>query len=286
MAKKIDVVMNTLNSNKPYFRGCLNSIKTNVPVHHLIVVDQFSEDDTINVVKHYFPRALIVQTTETLGRARKLGIDLVDTEYFAFIDDDLELKEGWFRKIIRHFSDEKVGAVQGFIRYYVDFMDKLALYTLKRTKPIREGRFRGQAGSAIFRTKVVRDWCPPRVALAWEDYLLTQHVISKGYKWLLIRDAQLIHFMNVASYHYEVSEVLKNQFKRSVWSGAWGMLLGALNLKKVFENSVFYILQGTRVSIEVRDPLILAYYLCRSLGQLNGALHAQRPYFRQGSWRR
>ena len=276
--------MVTLNSNKPHFRRCLKSIEANVPIHHLILVDQFSEDGTINTVKHCFPRATVIQTTEILARARKLGIDMVDTEYFALIDDDVELQDGWFDKIFRHFSDGKVGAVQGFGRYYVDFMDKLTLYQLKRAKPIREVRFRGKAGSAVFRTKVVRDWRPPRAALAW-DALLTLHVTSKGYKWLLIRDAQITQFFNMASSQYGILEVLKYQYRRSVWCGAWEKLLGALNLKKLFENSVFYLLEGTKISIEVRNPLILSYYLCRSLGELYGALHAHSPYFKTESWR-
>lgn len=284
MGRKIDVVMVTLNSNKPYFRRCLKSIKVNVPIHHLILVDQFSEDGTINTVKHCFPRAMVIQTTETLASARRLGIDAVDTEYFALIDDDVELRDGWFDKIIRHFSDDKVGAVQGFARYPVDFMDKLILYQLKRAKPVQGVRFRGKAGSAVFSTKAVEDWRPRRDAVAW-DALLTLHVISKGYRWLLVRDAQITQFMNTASFQYGILEVLRYQYKRSVWAAAWERLLGALNLKRVFENSVFYLLEGTKVSFEVRNPMVLSYYVCRSLGELYGVLHAHSPYFKTESWR-
>lgn len=48
---EIDVVMLTSNSNKPWFKRVLLAIKRNIPVHHFIVVDNYSTDGTINMVK-------------------------------------------------------------------------------------------------------------------------------------------------------------------------------------------------------------------------------------------
>jgi hypothetical protein len=58
----LDVVMLTNNSNKPYFRRVLNAIKREIPVHC----------------------------------SRYVGMKLVDTEYFAFIDSDVKILSGWF----------------------------------------------------------------------------------------------------------------------------------------------------------------------------------------------
>lgn len=89
----IDVVMCTWNSNQPYFEKCLKSVKREVPVHHFIVVDRFSRDGTVNVIKKYF-EPTVVYSNENLAKARMIGINLVDTEYFAFVDDDMELPKG------------------------------------------------------------------------------------------------------------------------------------------------------------------------------------------------
>jgi len=55
-AQLIDVVMLTKNSNKPWFRRVLTAIKREIPVHHFIVVDGYSTDGTVDVVKEFFRR--------------------------------------------------------------------------------------------------------------------------------------------------------------------------------------------------------------------------------------
>jgi glycosyltransferase involved in cell wall biosynthesis len=59
----IDVVMLTKNSNKPWFRRVLATIKREIPVHHFIVVDGHSTDGTIDVVREYFgDRVKVIET--------------------------------------------------------------------------------------------------------------------------------------------------------------------------------------------------------------------------------
>jgi len=77
---EIDVVMLTKNSNKPWFKRVLKAIKEEVPVHHFIVVDGYSTDGTIEVVKEFFDDKLILlRTRKPLGCARYLGMKPVDT---------------------------------------------------------------------------------------------------------------------------------------------------------------------------------------------------------------
>jgi glycosyltransferase involved in cell wall biosynthesis len=51
---KVDVAMCTWNSNKPWFKSCLAAIKREIPFCHFIVVDRFSVDGTVEVVKRFF----------------------------------------------------------------------------------------------------------------------------------------------------------------------------------------------------------------------------------------
>ena len=48
---RIDVVMITKNSFMPSLKASIQSIVENVPLARLIVVDAFSEDNTINFLK-------------------------------------------------------------------------------------------------------------------------------------------------------------------------------------------------------------------------------------------
>jgi glycosyltransferase involved in cell wall biosynthesis len=44
--------MLTKNSNRPWFRRVLAAIKREIPVHHFIVVDGYSTDGTVDVVRN------------------------------------------------------------------------------------------------------------------------------------------------------------------------------------------------------------------------------------------
>jgi glycosyltransferase involved in cell wall biosynthesis len=105
--------MCTWNSNKPYFEKCLRSIVREVPIHHFIAVDSFSTDGTVDVIKKYFPDAVIITASLDLANKRRLGISYVDTQIFAFVDDDVVLSKGWLKTLMLSLQENNVGAVQG-----------------------------------------------------------------------------------------------------------------------------------------------------------------------------
>jgi len=110
----IDVVMLTKNSNKPWFRRVLAAIKRGIPVHHFIVVDGYSTDGTIDVVREYFgDRVKVIETKAFLGCARYLGMRAVDTEWFAFIDSDVEILPGWFKAALKYMKSSRIYGIQG-----------------------------------------------------------------------------------------------------------------------------------------------------------------------------
>jgi len=50
----IDVVMLTRNVARPHFEKCLASIKANIPLNRMIVVDAYSTDGTHDIVERFF----------------------------------------------------------------------------------------------------------------------------------------------------------------------------------------------------------------------------------------
>ena len=110
----IDVVMLTKNSNKPWFRRVLAAIKREIPVHHFIVVDGYSTDGAVDVVREYFGNKVkVIETKASLGCARYLGMRAVDTEWFAFIDSDVEILPGWFKTVQKYMKHPRIYGVQG-----------------------------------------------------------------------------------------------------------------------------------------------------------------------------
>ena len=114
---KIDVVILTKNScsriGEGMFRKCIASIKKNIPVNNLIVIDAFSSDNTIKIIKEYFPDALIIETRAKRGKAREIGIKKVSTDYFMFVGSDIIVPKDYFKKVLEKLESDRIGAIGG-----------------------------------------------------------------------------------------------------------------------------------------------------------------------------
>jgi len=107
---KIDVIVLTKNSEEK-LESCLKSIYENIPVDHIIVVDGYSTDGTLEILhkfdeKHH--NIVLIQDKGTRGRARQIGIKEAKTEWFMFVDSDVILCDRWFNKA-KHFMKAMLG---------------------------------------------------------------------------------------------------------------------------------------------------------------------------------
>ena len=110
----VDVVVITKNSGR-MLSECLKSVYKNVPVNRMIVVDGYSTDKTVEIVRQFqkeHGNVLLLQDKGTRATARQKGIDNVETEWFMFVDSDAVLCSDWFRKAEKYMGQD-VGAVWG-----------------------------------------------------------------------------------------------------------------------------------------------------------------------------
>jgi glycosyltransferase involved in cell wall biosynthesis len=133
---------------------------------------------------------IVIETSRPLAMARMRAIKKVQAEWFAFIDDDVEIKEGWFQHLWK-FVEDDIGAIAGCMDEYGlgERWDRVKSEFRRKKSKIRflKKEERGWTHNTLIRTKVVKDWKPSREDLeAFEDYELTQHIINKGYKWLSV----------------------------------------------------------------------------------------------------
>jgi glycosyltransferase involved in cell wall biosynthesis len=83
----VDVILLTKNSER-VLEGCLRSIYRNVPVARLIVIDNYSVDGTVDILRRFddkYHNVLIIQDGGTRATARQKGITNVETEWFMFV---------------------------------------------------------------------------------------------------------------------------------------------------------------------------------------------------------
>jgi len=195
LQKEIDVVMLTCNSEK-YLKTVLDSVYREIPVHHLIIVDGYSTDQTLKIISQY-PNVKIIQTKAKLGKCRELGIKTVDTEWFVFVDSDVVLRRGWLNTVRKYVSNN-VGAVEGLDilmspqrRAWQIGMQK---FRQKKRKELDTSRIRAFTGDTLIRTEAVRGINIPKNLNVFEDQYIRKYIEQKGYRWVKTREYICKHY--------------------------------------------------------------------------------------------
>jgi GT2 family glycosyltransferase len=157
----------------------------------LIVVDG-STDNTLEVIKKYFPDAIIIKNaSNNLALLRNLALresEKHPSEYTAFIDSDMVMVEGFFDRAIRLLeSDEKYGVacVAGVLHF-----QQSATYTARFWRNFRhpEGVIEKDytcTGATMFKTEAIKGIViDERCKRSDEDVDLCEQVRKRGYKIL------------------------------------------------------------------------------------------------------
>jgi cellulose synthase/poly-beta-1,6-N-acetylglucosamine synthase-like glycosyltransferase/spore germination protein YaaH/peptidoglycan/xylan/chitin deacetylase (PgdA/CDA1 family) len=87
---------------------------------HVIVVDDGSSDRTLELLQGNFGKndrvQIIHQVNQGKAAALNNALSYAKTEFVVTIDADTEIERDAIRKLLRHFSDPKVGAVAGNVK--------------------------------------------------------------------------------------------------------------------------------------------------------------------------
>lgn len=173
----IDVLVTT---NRELPDGFLDMLEAAIPRHELILVGR---------------------EFATLGTARQEGIRRAKGDLLAVIDDDVVLPKGWVDEVMR-FYDDLTGWVEGWmIPSHPDWY-KVWVRARMKDKGMQELTLgqRGFMGNTIVRTHLLKDWVPPAGLNLNDDYFLSQHVMSKGFK------AKRVPVMCLHNYEYDLFE--------------------------------------------------------------------------------
>lgn len=193
----VDVVIITKNSER-MLNECLKSVYENVPVNRLIVVDGYSTDKTLEIVRQFQRKhgnILVIQDKGNRATARQKGIAQVKTEWFMFVDSDAVLCKDWFKKAEKHLGQD-VGAVWG-IEVWSTIQNPVILKTfLWITRKIFD--LRGGTHDTLVRTDLVKDIEIPKILHVFEDAYIKDWIIQKGYKLIACYDPYCVHFRPVS----------------------------------------------------------------------------------------
>lgn len=234
MTLGIDVVVITKNSVEQFekpalFNKVLESIFREIPVHKLVVVDGYSTDDTIEIVKQY--TSCIIQDHRGRGKAREIGIRQVETEWFAFVDSDVMLCPNWFREIRKSIAP-KVGIIHSLVlphRYTMNFCRSMAFL---RRKKLEEYLLYRQSKVALtmallIRKELVKDISIPVDLHVREDKYIRDWVVKKGYEYIVSSSAKCWNLPRKKSFRKKglqdgiISRRYKYIDEKMVWRNAF-----------------------------------------------------------------
>ena len=107
---KVSIIIPTYNSGET-LAECLKSVHDqNYPFYEVIVVDNFSSDDTLRTAKEF--GAEVIQRKCNPALARNIGITNSTGKYILFLDSDQVLSPQVIEECVRKCESEKFGMVR------------------------------------------------------------------------------------------------------------------------------------------------------------------------------
>jgi glycosyltransferase involved in cell wall biosynthesis len=178
----VDVVMLTKNSMRPSLPETIASVFANIPVKRLIVVDGGSSDGTVEYVSKQMKAVLVDDSEGNRATARQKGIEMVETELFAFVDADIILQRDWFVEA-RKLLGPDVGAVSTYPRYFGTAGEVQRALERMYGRPTRR---RFDTAAALLRTAAAKGIRIPNEDedVPSEDEFIGREVLKRGYRVL------------------------------------------------------------------------------------------------------
>ncbi len=190
---KVDVVVLTRNSEET-LKNCLDSIDKNVPINRLIVVDGYSTDKTLEVIREFneeHGNVILLRAKGTRGKARQKAIETVTTEWFVFVDSDVVLCNGWFEKA-KKLIKKDVGAIWGIEVWSV--LRNSALLKLFERITMKIFGKRGGTHDLLVRREAVQDIQIPSNLHVYEDAYIKSWICGKGFNVVSTYEPYCIHY--------------------------------------------------------------------------------------------
>ena len=126
MNKSVSIIIVNYNG-KHLLEECLSSVfKINYPrnQYEVILVDNDSQDDSVNYVRNHFPKVIVIESIKNLGFAggNNLGIKQANGGYYVLLNSDTKVDKNWLKELVNTAQGKNVGAVSSKLLYYTPFL--------------------------------------------------------------------------------------------------------------------------------------------------------------------
>lgn len=185
MDNMVSFIIPVLNGEK-FIKQCIDNIIQDMHVDdEIIVVDNGSTDNTLQIVKQYKQIEILKFPGLTISALRNRGANIAKGDILAFIDSDCVLCDGWRKSVDLVMKNRKISATGSRydIPQFAKWIEK-AWYSKRRKKPsnvnyINSGNLvvRKEVFVAVggFNEKLITDEdCDIGMRLKYSGYCLTE----------------------------------------------------------------------------------------------------------------
>ena len=121
MSKKADIVIITYNC-RDFTLKCIQSLYqyNSQEINDIIIVDNNSNDDSIEIISNLFPKIKIIKNPENFGYAKavNIGMDNAKTDIVIVSNADVEYSHNSVRNLLNTFEIDSKIAVTGPQQFY------------------------------------------------------------------------------------------------------------------------------------------------------------------------
>lgn len=232
MEKKISIVIPNYNGGQLLAKNLPQVIKC-CPNDQIIVVDDASSDNSVDLLKSKFKQIKLIQLTKNHGFAYAVncGVQKSENDLVLLLNTDVVPRANFLKNVFLYFKNEKTFAVgmadyshengslivrgRGGANFKKGFINHFAL------KAERAETFWVSGGSGLFDKKKFLELCGFDTNFApfyWEDIDLSYRAWKRGYICYFEPSAKVDHFHSEGSIRKNKSNILiksssyKNQF--------------------------------------------------------------------------
>jgi GT2 family glycosyltransferase len=210
------ITLVVLNFNgKIRLKRCLDSLlTTNYPNFQVVVVDNGSTDMSVEFVNTNYPNIKVIKHNHNYGFAQgyNLAMDVIDSEYIAFVNNDIIVEPNWLRALIAPLRNNKNAAAATPKMLFLDnptlinaaggSCDVYCVGLNRGNGEVDRGQydsleevFYGNGGALLVKNRVWREIGPfdERYFMYGEDVDWCWRARLRGYKIIYVPNSRVYH---------------------------------------------------------------------------------------------
>lgn len=236
----ISFIVPTFNEEE-YLAQCLSSIKAQIAKStipaELIVVDNNSHDNTLNIAKQFTDKVFVNSVKGSPSITRNIGARESQYSILCFVDGDCILADNWISRLLAAFTNKEVGAYGGPILSPAN-----GNWVEKAWAPTESPRFVKTNGILAGANFSIRRNVFESLAgfnedlISAEDDDLSRRVIQQGFTICYDSDQSVIHL----GYPKSLLGILKKQ----IWHGSSQLRAHGLWGDRVVTLTLFFLIAG------------------------------------------